>query len=310
MRISTSISLKGDKGSQNFIRRLFKSLQTNFDVQIVGSNEKSDIHLSVSGDHRKSGALNIVRIDGVYYDKKRLILNMPIKQVILKSDGVIYQSKWSKVFAEKMLKVSNPVSTVIWNGAEPTQNTNIKINRRGFDKIFVSCALWRPNKRPEAIIEAFDLARKKSGLNLGLFMVGDLKYKKEIPGLVLLGKIHPEQINSIYKSSDYCIHICHLESCPNAVIESLVCGLPVLCNNIGGTPEVVGESGIVLSIDKKYNFKVINSMQDVGSQIVNIELLSNGILDMCNRQWKVDRPDLSIDVSAKQYYDFFKLIRK
>ena len=49
------------------------------------------------------------------------------------------------------------------------------------------------------------------------------------------------------------LHLCHIDSCPNIVIEGLCCGLNVLCSNLGGTQEIVGENGVVLRADKMWS---------------------------------------------------------
>ena len=49
----------------------------------------------------------------------------------------------------------------------------------------------------------------------------------------------------IYRSADVYVTTKHMDPCPNAVIEALACGLPVLYSSSGGVPEMVGsEAGI------------------------------------------------------------------
>ena len=65
---------------------------------------------------------------------------------------------------------------------------------------------------------------------------------------------------TIYQKHEVYINLKYLDPCPNAVIEALSCGLPVIYSNSGGTPELVGNNaGIGLSVDinweKNYSSK-------------------------------------------------------
>ncbi len=299
MKVSFSRDFKGKaRGIQKFGILLSEHLQ-KFGVKTVAKHERSDIHLTfVHGSHKK-GAKTILRVDGVYYDQKRLRSNVSIKKSVASLDGVIYQSKWAQAFVEGMLKVRARKSTVVHNG---TDQTVFKRHPSGFDRVFVCCANWRVNKRLESIVRAF-VTLDPSERNLGLFVIGKPDYVLEHPSIRYFGRV--ESVADAYAQSDYMCHICHLDACPNSVVEGLSAGLPVLCNNIGGTPELVGNDGIVLPLDKAFDFKPIGKMVDVGPKIVDQTLLVEGMKEMMNREWSVSRPDLSIEVSARRYFDFF-----
>lgn len=303
MRVSTSVKLKGILGLQNFMSLLIKELELNYDVKFVSEKEKSDIHLSVIKGYKK-GSKNILRIDGVYYDNKRLNMNKPIKYAIKRSDGVIYQSKWSKNFVERMLNVKNERSDVIHNGSSIIDTD--PADRKGYDKIIVSCAHWRPNKRPEAIVDAFLKVKRITNIKVGLFMVGPIKSETiKDNDIYYFGKQSKEKVHSIYKASDIMCHICHIDSCPNSVVEGLLYGLPVVCNNISGTPEIVKDSGIIVQLDKPFDFKPIVNMNSVGSKNIDTDKLAQALFDACNKKWDIKREDLTINYTAKQYYNFF-----
>lgn len=306
MRISVSHHWKQDKrrGFKKFAALLLKELVLNHEVQIVGSDQRSDIHLTMIHGPQKKKSKNILRIDGVYYDKGRLTQNRAIAQSIRCFDAVVFQSKWCETFATRMLNVRPKVSKVIYNGTKQNKVTNIE--EREFDRVFVCCANWRPNKRLKAITKAFLRAREASAENWGLFVLGNPDYEFAHDSIRYFGYV--DDPCSIYRSSDYMCHICHLDACPNSVVEGLSAGLPVLCNNIGGTPELVKDSGIILNMDEPFNFKPVKNMEAVGSRSVNQQLLVNGMLEMSSRLWNVNRPDLDISVSARAYYELFEYI--
>ena len=301
LSISTNIRKKGTLGLQKFGLLLIEHLQT-YGVKLVDESQKSDIHLSAINGF-KSGSKNVLRIDGVYYNIGRLKLNNSIRDSIKKSDGVIYQSEWCKVFAEGMLNVKAKKSACIHNGTKAIPEST-PINKYGFDKIFISCAVWRVNKRLEAMVRAFLIAIKRVGENIGFCIAGKPDYVLEHSNIKYLG--HVADLRSLYKSADYMCHICHLDACPNSVVEGLRAGIPVLCNNIGGTPELVRDSGIVLPLDSPFDFKPIKNMKKVGSSSIDVNILADGMVEMMTREWNVNRPNLDIVVSAKSYYEFFK----
>lgn len=300
MKISFSRDFKGKaRGIQKFGILLSEHLQ-NHGVKTVAKHERSDIHLAFVHGSRKKGAKTILRVDGVYYDRKRLHSNISIRKSVVSLDGVIFQSKWAKAFVEGMLKVRARKSTVIYNG---TDQTALKRHPSGFDRTFVCCANWRVNKRLESIVRAFVDVNGQSEENLGLFIIGKPDFVLEHPTVRYFGRV--DSVVDVYAQSDYMCHICHLDACPNSVVEGLSAGLPVLCNNIGGTPELVGDDGIVLPLDKEFNFKPIEKMGHVGPRIVNHVMMVDGMKEMMSREWSVARPDLSIEISAKRYFDFF-----
>lgn len=303
MKLSIDRQLDGDRGLQRFGKILLDRLQSEYDVRIVKQGQKSDIHLLIIHGGMKPKAKNVVRLDGVYYDVKRLRMNDPIKSTMKRVDGVVYQSEWCKVFVEGMLKVKPRRSAVIWNGTEQDKFEQARIDKLGFDELFLACSHWRVNKRLKAIVESFIAFRDDE--KTGLIIVGDPDFRVKHEAVVYMGQLPGDQLYSLYKSADYFCHICHLDACPNVVVEALSAKTPVLCNNIGGTPELVGNDGIILDLDQPFDFQAIKSMNAVGPKIVDNSLLIDGMKSMASTDWDVDRPDLDVAESARKYYEFF-----
>ena len=63
----------------------------------------------------------------------------------------------------------------------------------------------------------------------------------------MTGPYTQEDAPSVYQSADAYLMLKHNDPCPNAVLEALACGLPVLYSASGGVPELVGgEAGVAL----------------------------------------------------------------
>ena len=51
---------------------------------------------------------------------------------------------------------------------------------------------------------------------------------------------------NIISNSIGLIHFDRYDWCPNIVIAAVNDGVPVICSNFGGTPEIVGENGLII----------------------------------------------------------------
>jgi len=308
MKISISRSINGNYGYMNFTRALMESMQDKYDVHIVGENDKADIHFILISGELKPKKKNIVRIDGIYYDRIRMSFNNEIARCINSADGVVYQSIFSRKFCSIFLKSHPKESVVIYNGVDQRKFEKSSPNKRGFDKIFMACASWRVNKRPESIINSFLEFSSARQEKIGLFFVGPYSKPVKDKRIIYFGSLPHSNLYRLYKSADFFCHICHLESCPNVVVEALSVGMPILCNNIGGTPEIVREDGIVLPLDKSEPTRPLPTMELTGSRYINNLVLAKGMESMVSKKWDIKRPDLDISVSADEYWKFFNKV--
>lgn len=280
-------------GRDHFAKALMSAVDANrldLGLENVGINF---IHGNV-----KRGYFNVLRVDGVYYDRPRLGQNVPIKRSIATHDLVVYQSEFSKEFAERMLNVKARRSCVIHNGTSMSPMADSKRM-----PIVVASARWRPNKRPRAIASSFAIACDDLGLDADLHIVGDVERSSMIvhPRIKYRGSMEHSDMRLLFASARLMVHICHLDSCPNSVVECLRMGVPVLCNNIGGTREIVRSSGTVVQIDKDFDFMPISDMDQVGDESIDCTLLAHGIKAAFESANPVVRADLDIARCAQRY---------
>lgn len=297
------ISIDGDTdkhkgGRQGFLNMLSESLVHNHGFKLVGKKDKSDIHLNSISGERKKGSVNFLRIDGIYYDSQRLGKNKAIVKSAKSHDHVIFQSEFSRKNFEKITGTVVP-NSIIFNGAVRSYRCNSRGN------LTIGCsAKWRVNKRLEGLVSAVSLARKISNKNILLKVIGD-------PDIPLPSFCHATGHISnllVQKELSECslfAHICHIESCPNSVVEALLVGLPVLCNNIGGTPELVSKDGIISEIDN-WNFSPISDMNLTKLNQDQIDILAKGVLSILDFDKLVNRDDLLISNVASKYAKVFR----
>jgi len=200
------------------------------------------------------------------------------------ADYVFYQSIFSKRSAEKYLGTRNGSSEILYNAVD-LQHFLPKKNKKTGKQVrflmtgkFYSHVFYKIDSALRGIKHALTL-----GLNCELIIAGwmdDLSKQKAhkliselgIPESVeILGRYRQEDAPQIYNSSDIYITTSHNDPCPNAVIEALACGLPVIHTSTGGTPELVGsEAGIKIITRENWNYNEVPDAIELGQSMVRI----------------------------------------
>jgi len=304
---------KFDGGPAVFRSRLISALNKYDDIKIVNSiNSKFDIELAFIRkvyDHNKP---YILRVDGCYYEKGREIGNVSLENAILKAEYIIFQSNFSLKLCKHVLKISKKLReedySIIYNGIDSDYIKKIKPSESVKPGSFVSCAGWRPNKRPISTIKGFLKANTGRHLYLigGSGFVGEkINNKYNSKYIHIMGEKTNKETISIMKACDYQIHLCHIDSCPNSVIEGLSCGLNVLCTNLGGTPELVGKNGVILNVDKLWKGKYldVSDLDTLSSSVV-----ANGIKDLIKKVKNTYISSFCIDEVAAKYRKIIKKV--
>jgi len=294
-------------GPKIFVNKLCEELTTKFPVRIVDKREHIYLSCVWGGTGRNKNSIWVHRADGVYFDKARsgrTVMNKRIRKTIQRSNAVIFQSEFSRKICAGVLSVEKEENRIIYNGCSPDSYKNIPKNKMGYKKMLVACARWVPLKRPLSIARGFIGAGLKDTV---LVMIGKIEDNKRIDHLNIkyLGAIRPDETHQYYANCDGVIHISRLDACPNAVVEALVAGKPVLTNNVGGTPELVKNDGIIIDIDPIYNYTSFK-MKKVDK--IDDRKVSQGIIELLSRKWDINRQDLHISNIARQYYDYFKYL--
>jgi glycosyltransferase involved in cell wall biosynthesis len=75
--------------------------------------------------------------------------------------------------------------------------------------------------------------------------------------VVFTGAYSQAQAPDIYRAADIYVTTKHNDPCPNAVIEALACGLPVVYANSGGVSELVGAAGC--GVDVRPGFEALHT---------------------------------------------------
>ena len=301
-KIRVLVCMRKFKGGPRIFReRLVQAMSKYDEVEIIhDEHQKFDVELVFLRKLIHHDKPKIIRVDGCYYEYGRLHQNDEIIKSINEANCIIYQSEFSKKMCESILKVDKK-NYIVHNGISFDSISSIDPKKNIPPNSFIACSEWRKNKRPSSTVLGF--LRAKTGCQL--YMVGEGKIPHEYrnsPNIHLLGSMQFNELISLYKACRYQLHLTYIDSCPNAVVEGLVCGLDVLCTNLGGTREIMRENGVVMDVDK-FGFE-LSDKKDVDT--INPDVTAAHIHKLMKLKTSPDRSYLDINNVAKKYVEIIK----
>ena len=245
-----------------------------------------------------------MRLDGLYFDSMNTMgdsdsKNQRIFKAYRKANGIIFQSEFARLLFSHFAHEPTNAYVVIPNGVPLCFCPEGERINYGYEKTILCSARWRPHKRLECIIEGF---LEYGAPDVGLLIIGD-KIEKHVehPNIKYLGRIPSKDLPKYLRGGNAFVHLSWLDNCPNAVIEALMCGLPVLCGHNGGTREIVRDNGIVMQFEEDFDFKKVDLYNPPRC---DRRLIAEGIERILNWDKKVDASYLSIESIAGSYADF------
>jgi glycosyltransferase involved in cell wall biosynthesis len=253
-KIFIPYQITGVGGPMTFVRQLSQHLQAtqyqvvhtfqpDFDVLLVIEKCPSQF-LRYAKAHGKK---IIQRLDGIYHpglpDLKRYIY--PWKNRRLKAisnywaDHIVYQSEYSRYCCQLFLGQPKVPSSIIYNGThipttlEPRQSAHTPPR-------LITYANFRRVDQIVPIIEALKLYPHQFELDVYGPYTRRLRsiFVTLPPGVQYRGLLPKRNLNAVFSQYDIYLFSDH-STCPNAVIEALASGLPVVAYNRGSIPELV-----------------------------------------------------------------------
>lgn len=260
-----------------------------------------------------------LRIDGVNYDlladplvKARINEKMLIGAKMAK--GVIFQSHFSKILFEEILGYKPSNQIIIHNGSNldvfkksDGQSIRHSLNIPNNSFVFVTSAKWRVHKRLKYIIDSFvDFKKRHPECRPYLLVIGETE-DLNIEDVIFLQRIDNNKLPIYFSAADVYLFYSWLDNCPNSVVEAILCGLPTICTNQGGTHELVEKShgGIVVDADEKFLFKEVELYNP---PIPNMQRIATAMDEMYSNYHRyarrIQRGVFDIDYVSREYYDF------
>ncbi|MEM4247746.1 MAG: glycosyltransferase, partial [Candidatus Nanoarchaeia archaeon] len=202
------------------------------------------------------------------------------------TDFDIFQSEYIRnVFRNAGYKKTN--NKVIHNGVN--QELFNMSGKKFWDgsyplKIFSNAFAIRESKRFDIIAEFSELT------NVEVYHVGVWPENLNSRKAKLLGKMPQSDFVSLYKEqANIFLHPAEKDICPNAVLEAISCGLPVIYRNPGGTSEIVGNCGVEMKNSSK------EALEEILAKFAD-----------CVENIKCRHSEFSIESSAKKYIEVFR----
>ena len=193
---------------------------------------------------RSQGVKVVLRMDGIGVKHG----DAPTKDnrvydAFLKSDAVIYQSKFCEEIWQKVIGMEK-ASSIILNGADEKIFSHEGAKKDfGFKHFMVTAARWREWKGLDRVVEVF---LKLDREDLGLVAIGANAKAPKHPRIIATGKLGHRDMAKVFRAADLFIYLPWHEWCPKVVSQALVAGLPMVCTYKGGTRELVQDCGIIV----------------------------------------------------------------
>lgn len=253
---------------------------------------------------KENGKFIILRVDNILEDSKNRNTGMPRMEEFAKdADVVVYQSEW----AMKLLTPHCGEGQVIYNGID-TDIFHPSKNEKDWEGIRIFYSKYgRGEGKNFNVVQYFFREYCLERDDATLVLVG--RFADEIQKInhpfefhqdedfQYLGVVEdPHRLAEIVRTCDVALLPYFSDACSNTILEAQACGLPVIYDHSGGTPEIVeyGEMldgrlprdltvGVALGKKKNFNFdewKEKWGLEKMGREYHKVfEILSKGQQD-------------------------------
>jgi glycosyltransferase involved in cell wall biosynthesis len=308
-------------GPSNFLKKLNNALIKNKICRTsYFLNPFTDCNIYANKVRNPWSRPYIFRIDGIGHDISKtqdfsVALNNQISNGINNAIGVVYQTEYSKKLSSNLLEINNKNNTVILNGTNLSEfcskgnNYRSKLGISDDAVVFITSAKWRPRKRLQHMINVFlDFKEKYIGETF-FIIVGNSKIKDIHENVIRVPEIKNEELPAYLRTANIYLFLGWLDPCPNSVVEAIACGLPVICSNSGGTPEIIEatKGGIIVDADKDYDYKFVNLQEPPKpdyEKIINAMTQMTADVEFYKNQ--IDTTKIDINYVAASYYRFIE----
>lgn len=294
-------------GKGNFATHLTPALQRK-GCKISNDFINQDIQLSFIRRIEKTKLPMVQRLDGIHFNSRfnYTFSNAKIKDTYKNANHVIFQSIFCKKVVTNFFgaKESN---SIIYNGTNLDKINGIKPRVLPDIKLgsnWICASRWknRPNKRLWENISYF-LAHKR--VDDRLFIAGEASFEEEKKlklykkdNIVYLGAIDWSTLISLCKICEYFIHLAIVDPCPNVVVDAVACGCKIVCSDLGGTNEIVGNGSIIIK-DMDWDYKTPFDYKNPPKlNYQNVEIVKN----------KPDMEFININNTANDYIKVFEKV--
>jgi glycosyl transferase family 1 len=315
LKIYLSIKPKLIGGGNNTFAWNFKKQARMKGHRIVKDIRKADLAIIIAHlaeeqeliEARGSGCKIIHRLDEYFEKNEDVVRKEKHRQIInlnRHTDVTVFQSQFVYNNVYPILKPEK--CCIIHNGGD----------RRKF------YASSKPGKYIGHVTWGIDTKKRldllheyiRSHPNYKFLLVGrhrESKYDFNLPNVKLAGKVKRWRLPVYFRKMKFLFFPSEKDPCPNTVVESILSGVPVCYNEIGGTAELV--TGHSQPIDISKLIKTIVARDKIESDTDKLCGLPLNMIDKMDKYLSVfrnncrSRVDLDFNVIFKQYLSVINL---
>ncbi|MFC6952855.1 glycosyltransferase [Halorubellus litoreus] len=216
-----------------------------------------------------------------YSALERKVRKLSISKVLEKFDAIFTISEYSKKIHSEVFDIPDGKIHVTPNappeGFGPENKTEV-INKYDLPEQYIF-HISRNSfyKNPEGIIRGFEIAKERFDINHSLVLAGSgwskesvseyIDNRETIDDVYTLGFVPRDDLATLYTNSDVFLLPSLSEGLPFVLLESLVCGTPIITTQKFGLQEMLTEGGEFLEDVNDYSMiadKIHTTLQSMG----------------------------------------------
>jgi glycosyltransferase involved in cell wall biosynthesis len=200
------------------------------------------------------------------------------------ANHVFFQSEYCRRAAHKHLGERDGPSEILYNAVDTAQFTPDQSHGVDGPVRFLVTGRFGHHHRYRLEVAVAGLrAARDAGLDARLTIAGQfdsktlLEIRQQVTELDLQnsvtfpGPYSQSEAPGVYRAADIFLLTTHQDACPNAVLEAMACGLPVLFSDNGGVPELVGtEAGVGLACPEDWETSRPPTTEAMGEGMLKI----------------------------------------
>ena len=167
-------------------------------------------------------------------------------RVNLLADLTIFQSQYSQISTTQKYKVVSNMGPIIYNPVN-TDRFNPEGEKYSLPEGTKICVSAFSTHKLKGTWQIPELA--SANPDLQFILCGRYPFSSDLENVHILGHLDRDEIASVMRTCDVFLNLSQNDPCPNVVTEALSSGLPVLFIDSGGTPELVGDAGLSITVD-------------------------------------------------------------
>lgn len=208
------------------------------------------------------------------------------------ADITVFQSQF--VFNNVYPFIKPEKYKIIHNGADPSLFYPGKTSGS-----FIGHVTWGidKKKRLDILYEFIKNHPEEQFLLIG--RQGESEFEFNMPNVQCVGKIHPAKLPEYFRKMKMLYFPSENDPCPNTVVESILSGVPVCYNPVGGSIELVKGFPAVSEFKKMGNQRIEN---ECGLPLYRVDEMMNNLGQY--RKSCSTRSDLHFDKVFEQYLKY------